>query len=104
MLSTKTLAGLAPAQRLKQRVGVHGDAEPGLGGPRVAVALVFRLTHRLEPTGQRQGIAVVTPRRIRSQPVVGFHVGSVHSIVVVLTGRSCQAQPGCDGWAASGVG
>jgi hypothetical protein len=55
------LSGLAPAQRLEQRLGVHGDAESGPGGSRVAVGLVFRLAHRLEALGQREGIAVVAP-------------------------------------------
>jgi hypothetical protein len=53
------LSGFTPTQRLEQRVGMQRDAEPGPRRQKVPVALVFRLAHRLEPTGQREGVAVI---------------------------------------------
>ena len=42
----------------------------------------FSATHGLQPLGERKRVAVVTARRDRSQPVTGFHVTSVHSILL----------------------
>jgi hypothetical protein len=49
---------------------VHGDAEAGSAGPRVAVMLVLGLAHRFQPRGQREGIAVVAALR---DPVATSH-------------------------------
>jgi hypothetical protein len=54
---------LAPPERLGERVLVQRHAEPGPGGARVAVGLVFRLAHGLQALSQRQRIAVIAPRR-----------------------------------------
>ena len=44
-------------------VGVDCESEAGAARPRIPVSLVFCLSHRLQPLGQRQGVAVVTARR-----------------------------------------
>ncbi len=39
---------------------MHSDTEAGAAGARITVVLVLLSTHRLQPLGQNQGVAVVT--------------------------------------------
>jgi membrane-associated protease RseP (regulator of RpoE activity) len=63
---------------------MDGDAEAGPAGPQVTVTLVLRLPHRLQPPGQPQRVTVIAAGEIRSHPVAGFQVTSVHSIFVAV--------------------
>lgn len=65
---------------LGERCGVRVYAKAGTGGAWVAVKLILSRAHRLEPLGERHRVAVVAPVEIRSQPVTGLHVASLHSI------------------------
>jgi hypothetical protein len=63
MLSTKTFRGLRQRSGSGSTAGWTATPNPGPGGSRVAVGLVFRLAHRLQQLGQRERIAVVAARR-----------------------------------------
>ena len=53
------------ASRAWQRwqLDLGGQRLAGAAGPRIAIALILRLPHRLQPLGQRQRITAVTARR-----------------------------------------
>lgn len=55
--------GRPPPVGRGQRFLVQGQGEAGAAGPRVSVVLVLGQPHRLEALGEREGVAVVTPRR-----------------------------------------
>lgn len=54
-----------------QRILMERDAESRPAGAWITVVLVLRRAHRLQPSGQRQRIAMIAAREMRSQPVSG---------------------------------
>ena len=56
---TNTTRELRHRRGSSSACGCTVDAEAGAGGARVAVVLVLRRAHRLEPLGQRHRVAVV---------------------------------------------
>lgn len=58
----KDFPGVLPSPRYVQRVGMDFDAEPWAARARVAVALVLRVTHGLQPLRQCQRVAVIAAR------------------------------------------
>lgn len=81
---------------------MQGQGEAGAAGPRVAVVLVLGQTHRLEPLGEREGVAVVTPRRdpVASRSGIPGGVGPLDARPVAhdLPSDSLptKVQPDCD--------
>jgi hypothetical protein len=56
-------AGLPPSKGNHQGIGVRRDPKARPAGPRIAVGLVLRVAHGLEPLRQRERLAVVAPGR-----------------------------------------
>ena len=74
--------GRCPGPRDVEGIRVNRQSEAGPARPGITVALVLGRPHRLEPLRQRERIAMAQPGDVLSQPVVGFHVASVHSIAL----------------------
>ena len=56
-------AGLSPRSREVEDLGVERELEARARRARIAIFLVLPRTHRLEPLGESQRVAVVAPRR-----------------------------------------
>src|SRR5690606_16693585 len=84
------------------------EAEAGPGGRGVAVALVLRLAHALEPFGQGEGVAVVTAGRDAVAAgggvpaAVGPFNGGGHHVSWAGVGEGCGLLLG-SGWSGGGV-